>query len=132
MAFNTIRVSQLRQTVQTRVATFLWGRNTAALPLWHRFLVRSAQILFGILRDVSEGQLSLRAMSLVYSTVLGFIPTLALIFAVLKSLGVHNAMEPALNTLLEALGDRAALARLRRRPGPVGALAAELDDAPRG
>lgn len=68
--------------------------------------MRSAQILFGILRDVSEGQLSLRAMSLVYSTVLGFIPTLALIFAVLKSLGVHNAMEPALNTLLEALGDR--------------------------
>lgn len=68
--------------------------------------MRSGQIVYALLRDWSEGQLGLRAMSLVYSTVLGFVPLLALTFAVLKSLGVHNAMEPALATLLEALGER--------------------------
>ena len=45
-------------------------------------------------------------MSLVYSTVLGFIPTLALVFALLKSLGVHNVMEGALYDFFEILGDR--------------------------
>lgn len=106
MAFDKFDVAALRQQLQDRLDRFLWVQDFDSLPLWRRFLVRSAQILYAIARDMSEGQLSLRAMSLVYSTVLGFIPTLALIFAVLKSLGVHNAMEPALNTLLEALGDR--------------------------
>ncbi len=106
MAFDYIQMSRLRHSLQARINSFLWEQNFSALPYWRRILVRSAQIVYAILRDISEGQLSLRAMSLVYSTILGFIPTLALIFAVLKSLGVHNAMEPALNTLLEALGDR--------------------------
>jgi membrane protein len=45
-------------------------------------------------------------MSLVFTTVIGFFPLLALTFTILKSLGVHNAMEPTLLALLEPLGDR--------------------------
>lgn len=54
-----------------------------------------------------QGQLSLRAMSLVFTTVIGFFPLLALTFAVLKGLGVHNALEPTLLTLLQPLGEEA-------------------------
>jgi membrane protein len=106
MALNQLKLDSLRKIPRQQIDSFLWQQNLASMPWWRRTLIRSLQIVYAIGRDLSEGQLSLRAMSLVYSTVLGFIPTLALIFAVLKSLGVHNAMEPALNTLLEGLGDR--------------------------
>ncbi len=59
------------------------------------------------MRDLIQGQLSLRAMSLVFTTVIGFFPLLALTFSVLKGLGVHNELKPALLTLLQPLGERA-------------------------
>ncbi|MEX2131142.1 MAG: YhjD/YihY/BrkB family envelope integrity protein [Pseudohongiellaceae bacterium] len=93
-------------SLHDQVNSLLWGQSLTSASLLKRTIVRSGQILYAIGRDLGEGQLSLRAMSLVYSTILGFIPMIALIFAVLKSLGVHNAMEPTLLTLLEGLGDR--------------------------
>lgn len=77
------------------------------MPLGKRTAVRSSQIFIAITRDLLQGQLSLRAMSLVFTTVIGFFPLLALTFAVLKGLGVHNALEPALLTLLQPLGAEA-------------------------
>ena len=74
--------------------------------MWQRTLIRSGQIIVAVARDLIQGQLSLRAMSLVFTTVIGFFPLLALTFSILKSLGVHNAMEPTLLALLEPLGDR--------------------------
>lgn len=106
MSLEILKLSALRKSLQQKINSILWERDIESLPFLQRFLIRSAQIIYAIGRDWAEGQLSLRAMSLVYSTVLGFIPTLALTFAVLKSLGVHNAMEPTLLTLLEVLGDR--------------------------
>lgn len=106
MPLDQLKFTRFRHSLQERLDAVLWDRDPARLPLPGRILLRSGQIVFAIGRDFAEGQLSLRAMSLVYSTILGFIPTLALIFSVLKSLGVHNAMEPTLLTLLEALGDR--------------------------
>ena len=106
MAFDPFSLNEHRQKLQQLLTRLLWEQDLSTAPWYRRVLVRSAQIIFAVGRDISEGQLSLRAMSLVYSTVLGFIPTLALIFAVLKSLGVHEAMEGALNDLFEILGDR--------------------------
>lgn len=68
--------------------------------------LRAFQVAYAIGRDLAQGQLSLRAMSLVYYTVIAFIPLLALTFSVLKGLGAHNAMEPALRNLLAPLGER--------------------------
>lgn len=85
---------------------FLWQADVDKLPAWERVLIRSSQIAVAVIRDLLQGQLSLRAMSLVFTTLIGFFPLLALTFAILKSLGVHNAMEPTLLTLLEPLGDR--------------------------
>ncbi len=73
-----------------------------------RFIgLRAFQVAFAVARDLAQGQLSLRAMSLVYYTVISFIPLLALTFSVLKGLGAHNSMEPALLNLLAPLGERA-------------------------
>jgi len=44
--------------------------------------------------------LSLQAMSLTYSTLLSLVPFLAVMFSVLKSFGVQNALEPFLTQLL--------------------------------
>ncbi len=78
------------------------------LPRWQSLSLRSLQVGFAVIRDLTQGQLSLRAMSLVYYTVIAFIPLLALTFSVLKGLGAHNAMEPALLNLLSPLGERSA------------------------
>ena len=86
---------------------YLWQLNSTRQPRWKRATRRTSQIFVAIVRDLLKGQLSLRAMSLVFTTVIGFFPLLALTFAVLKGLGVHNALEPALLTLLQPLGDDA-------------------------
>jgi membrane protein len=51
--------------------------------------------------------LSLQAMSLTYSTLLSLVPFLAVMFSVLKSFGVQNALEPFLTQLLQPLGAEA-------------------------
>ena len=58
-------------------------------------LVRLALVLT---RDLASGQLTLRAMSLVYTTLLSIVPLLALSFSVLKAFGVHNQAEPMLRS----------------------------------
>nr|WP_238942281.1 YihY/virulence factor BrkB family protein [Marinobacter sediminum] len=55
-------------------------------------------------RDVISGQLTLHAMSLVYTTLLSIVPLLALSFSVLKALGVHQRMEPFLYQFFQPLG----------------------------
>jgi membrane protein len=69
--------------------------------------LRALGILLVVLRDVAFGQLTLRAMSLVYTTLLSIVPLLALSFSVLKAFGVHNQIEPALSRFLQPLGERA-------------------------
>ncbi|MEX0619534.1 MAG: YihY/virulence factor BrkB family protein [Pseudohongiellaceae bacterium] len=100
------RVSDLRDKTRHSVHQFLWHTDDQSAPLWKRVLKRALQICYAIGRDLMEGQLQLRAMSLVFSTIIGFMPLIALVFSVLKGLGVHNAMEPTLQALLEPLGDR--------------------------
>lgn len=106
MALQFIKLHRYRDFIRTGVNRFLWQQKLSELAIWKRLLVRSCQILVAIVRDLVQGQLSLRAMSLVFTTMIGFFPLLALTFAVLKSLGVHNAMEPTLLTLLQPLGEQ--------------------------
>ena len=49
---------------------------------------------YAVLRDLSRGEINLRAMSLVYTTLLSIIPLLAFSFAVLKIFGGHRDLEP--------------------------------------
>ncbi len=107
MALQLTRLRAEAKLARQKVLTLLWTQDLDTLPWWRRTLLRTVQILMAVIRDLLQGQLSLRAMSLVFTTVIGFFPLFALTFSVLKGLGVHNAMEPTLLTLLEPLGERA-------------------------
>jgi membrane protein len=62
---------------------------------------------FALIRDLLAGALNLRAMGLVYTTLLSLVPLSAFAFAVLKGLGVHRDLEPLIYEFLEPIGDRA-------------------------
>jgi membrane protein len=106
MAIKSASFSALALRLREWTNKTLWQDYVRQYPLWRRFLIRSSQISFAVMRDLGEGHLSLRAMSLVYYTVIASIPLLALTFSVLKGLGAHNAMEPALQSVLAPLGER--------------------------
>lgn len=72
-----------------------------------RLGVRAARYGFVLSRDIIDGELTMRAMSLVYTTLLSIVPLLALAFSVLKALGAHNAIEPFLLEFLAPLGPQA-------------------------
>ncbi len=69
-------------------------------------LLRFVRTLLILGRDLALGQLTLRAMSLVYTTLLSIVPLFALSFSVLKAFGVTNQIQPLLLNLLEPLGDK--------------------------
>ncbi len=67
---------------------------------------RVLRLLYMVGRDVVQGTLTLRAMSLVYTTLLSTVPLLAFSFSVLKGFGVHNQLEPLLFKLMAPLGGK--------------------------
>ena len=71
-----------------------------------RFFAGVLRNLYAVTRDIFTGQLTLRSMSLVYTTLLSVVPLIAFSFAVLKGLGVHKQLEPHLYRVLEPLGQR--------------------------
>jgi membrane protein len=73
-----------------------------------RILRTPARFVYALVRDLLEGQLTLRAMSLVYTTLLSVVPLLAFSFAVLKGFGVHRELEPRLYEFLYPLGEQGA------------------------
>lgn len=76
------------------------------LPSWQRVVVKLLRIFQAVIRDLSDGLPTLRAMSLVYTTLLSIIPVLAVAFSVLKSFGMHNQIEPLLIKALSPLGNQ--------------------------
>ncbi|MGB1561627.1 MAG: YihY/virulence factor BrkB family protein [Sinimarinibacterium flocculans] len=88
-----------------RLRELLWDLEASAR--YPKRLVVLGRYGFVLARDLIEGQLNMRAMSLVYTTLLSIVPLLALAFSVLKALGVHNSLEPVLLELLRPLGTQA-------------------------
>ena len=68
------------------------------------WLYKAGRTVYALVRDVANGQLTLHAMSLVYTTLLSLVPLLALSFSVLKALGAHQRMEPFLYQFFEPMG----------------------------
>lgn len=69
-------------------------------------MLRLLRVMVVLIRDITHGQLTLRAMSLVYTTLLSIVPLLALSFSVLKAFGVHNQIAPMLQRFLAPLGPK--------------------------
>ena len=85
--------------------TFIW-RNERQPTRWHKALLDVLRLGWAVSRDLAAGQLTLRAMSLVYTTLLSLVPLLAISFSILKGFGVHNQIEPLLQNAFEPLGER--------------------------
>lgn len=92
--------------LRTRLASWLWNDEPRDSRL-EAIAVRLARPAYGLARDFSSGELSLRAMSLVYTTMIAIVPLLAFSFSVLKGLGFHRQLEPMLLNFLAPLGPRA-------------------------
>jgi membrane protein len=95
-------------TLQARCEQLLWEDPGATPHPLRRLLLMPARFAYAVARDLSQGQLTLRAMSLVYTTLLSVVPLLAFSFSVLKGFGVHRQIQPLLYEFLEPLGDKGA------------------------
>ena len=94
-------------SIHSRIECWLFEPPDSLIgkPLW--LVTRILRYPYALTRDVLRGDLTLRAMSLVYTTLLSVVPLIALSFSVLKGLGYHRDLEPILYNFLEPLGDKA-------------------------
>ncbi|MEQ8741418.1 MAG: YihY/virulence factor BrkB family protein, partial [Hoeflea sp.] len=93
-------------TLLDRAHAIVWDRPLAELPFWQRSLFLAARIGWSVVRDLLGGALSLRAMSLVYTTLLSIVPALAIAFAVFRAFGFDSWIEALLADFLAPLGDQ--------------------------
>ena len=84
----------------------VWGPGLVQHGLGGRILAGMLRNLYAVIRDIVSGQLTLRSMSLVYTTLLSVVPFMAFSFAVLKGFGVHKLLQPQLYRIMEPLGDK--------------------------
>ncbi len=89
--------------VQEYIDGLLWRSRTGEHPLL-TFARSVARYPYAVFRDALEGQLTMRAMSLVYTTLLSIVPLIALSFSILKAFDVQSQMEPLLRNFLSPLG----------------------------
>jgi membrane protein len=88
------------------IERWLWPRSRAddaRVPRW----LTVARYTFALLRDFARGELNLRATSLVYTTMVGIVPLLALSFTAMRALGLHRSLEPLIMSVLAPIGPRA-------------------------
>jgi membrane protein len=87
-----------------RLDNWIWERDLETLHPRGQRTFLWLRLTHAALRDLADGQFSMRAMGLVYTTLLSFVPFLAISFSLLKALGVHNRIEPILANFLAPLG----------------------------
>lgn len=98
----------MNEMIQKRIEAFLW-RPPAALQAGPGLIaVRLLRFIYAVGREVAGGQLTLRAMSLVYTTILSIVPLIAFSFSVLKGFGLHRRMDHLLYRAFEPLGEKGA------------------------
>jgi membrane protein len=92
--------------LSTQIDKVVWGGALQKYGLPGRILTIVLRYLFAVLRDMFAGQLTLRAMGLVYTTLLSVVPLIAFSFAVLKGFGVDRILEEEMYLVLEPLGEK--------------------------
>lgn len=63
---------------------------------------------YAVIRDLAGGEINLRAMGLVYTTLLSLVPLIAFSFAILKIFGAHRGLEPIVYEFFRPVGGDAA------------------------
>lgn len=99
-------MSDFISKLRGRALDFVWEGDPRAMPWPRRHLVKLLRLVFVMAREIATGELNLRAMSMVYTTLLSLVPLLAFSVSVLKGFGVHNQLEPLLYRFMEPLGEK--------------------------
>jgi len=99
---NKINIRAIPQYLEE----FIWKTPLDELSSLQQNFIVGLRITHLVIRDLIDGMITLRAMGLVYTTILALVPLLAVNFSVLKGFGVHNQIEPLLLNLLQPLGDK--------------------------
>ena len=84
----------------------MWNPGIESLPPPARFSLKFVRFIYAVIRDALRGNLPMRAMGLVYVTILSIVPLIAISFSVLKGFGFHRELEPLLYQFLAPLGDK--------------------------
>ncbi|GJM17127.1 MAG: hypothetical protein DHS20C13_24540 [Thermodesulfobacteriota bacterium] len=100
-------MAELIKKINDFLTKDLWHLDTGSLNKFRAWLVYLLKLLYATVTGFTENELTLRAMSLVYTTLLSIVPLLAFSVSILKAFGVvENQLEPFLNNFLEPLGDK--------------------------
>jgi membrane protein len=92
------KIQQLKSFVQDD----LLHSDLANLSQFRREVYRHVRILYGAVQGFFDNRCPLQASALTYTTLLSLVPLLALMFAILKGLGVQNQLQPILLEKLSA------------------------------
>jgi len=93
-------------TLAVNIDRLLWSERDESLSGARRLGIRLLRMAWAVVRDALAGDLPLRAMGLVYVTILSIVPLIAISFSVLKGFGFHRQMEPLLYNFLDPLGEK--------------------------
>ena len=94
------------QQIKSQVFDKVLDTELSELTRLKRWVHTSLKIAVMVGRDSFQNLVKLEAMALAFKTLLSLAPLLAVIFSILKGLGVHNRVEPALAEALAPLGDK--------------------------
>ena len=86
----------------------IWHRDVHAMGRSRRIATFWVRLGHVMVDELIQEDLRMRAMSLVYTSLLSLVPLLAFAFALLKGFGVQNKLQPLLLNLFEPLGPKAA------------------------
>jgi membrane protein len=86
----------------------VWYQDVHGMNRSRRIIVFWVRVSHVLTQDIINGELNLRAMSLVYTSILSLVPLLAFAFAVLKGFGVQNKMQPMLLNMFAPMGPKGA------------------------
>jgi membrane protein len=92
------KIQQLKSFVQDD----LLHSDLANLSQFRREVYRHVRIFFAAVQGFLDNRCPLQASALTYTTLLSLVPLLALMFAILKGLGVQNQLQPILLEKLSA------------------------------
>jgi membrane protein len=71
-------------------------------------VLRVLRYPYAVLRDLTQGEISLRAMGLVYTTLLSLIPLVAFTLEILKIFGARRELEPIVYEFFSPVGEQGA------------------------
>ncbi|MDA3921883.1 MAG: YihY/virulence factor BrkB family protein [Salinisphaera sp.] len=91
-----------------RYDRWVWQPDLEHISGPRRWLLIAARIVAALISDIQAGDITMRAMGLVYTSLVSLVPMLALAFSLLKAFGVNNALRPVLQRFLSPLGPQSA------------------------